>query len=158
MCVKWGKVNSAYFNVSNGVRQGGILSPKLFAIYVDDLSRELTLCNSGCYIDHQCMNHVMYADDICLMAPSAIGLQKMLDVCFDFSLRNDIMFNPVKSVCVTFKPKNCKLSCPSVIGYEPAGLTVHPPPPPRMIEGGFIFFVWVSSVTKIFSSKKKWIL
>ena len=53
MCVKWGKVNSAYFNVSNGVRQGGILSPKLFAIYyVDDLSRELTLCKSGCYIDH----------------------------------------------------------------------------------------------------------
>ena len=39
-----------------------------------------------------------------------------------------------------------------LIGYEPAGLTVHPPP--RMIEGGFIFFEWVSSVTKIFSSKK----
>ena len=66
------------------------------------MSRELTLCKSGCYINHQCMNHVMYADDICLMAPSAICLQKMLDVCFDFSLRNDIMFNPVKSVCVTF--------------------------------------------------------
>ena len=42
------------------------------------------------------------------------------------------------------------------VGYEPAGLTVHPPP--KMIEGGFIFFVWVSSVTKIFSSKKKGIL
>ena len=94
---------------------GGILSPKLFAIYVDDLSHELTLCKSGCYIDDQCMNHVMYADDICLMAPSAIGLQKMLAVCFDFSLRNDmIMFNPVKSVRVTFKPKNSKLSCQSV--------------------------------------------
>ena len=114
MCVKWGKVDSEYFNVSNGVRQGGILSPKLFAIYVDDLSHELTLCKSGCYIDDQCMNHVMYEDDICLMAPSAVGLQKMLDVCFDFSLRNDIMFNPVKSVCVTFKPKNSKLPCPSV--------------------------------------------
>ena len=44
----------------------------------------------------------------------------------------------------------------SLLGYEPASLTVHPPP--RMIEGGFIFFVWVSSATKIFSSKKKWIL
>ena len=33
-----------------------------------------------------------------------------------------------------------------------------PPPPPRMIEGGFIFFVWVSSVTKIISSKKKGIM
>ena len=42
------------------------------------------------------------------------------------------------------------LSSTGPIGYEPAGLTV-----PRMIEGGFIFFVWVSSVTKIFSSKKK---
>ena len=41
-----------------------------------------------------------------------------------------------------------------LLGYEPAGLTVHQPPPPRMIEGGFIFFVWVSSATKIFSSKK----
>ena len=61
-----------------------------------------------------CMNHVMYADDICLMASSAIGLQKMLDVCFDFSLRNNIMFNPVKSVCVTFKPKKSKLSYPCV--------------------------------------------
>ena len=44
------------------------------------------------------------------------------------------------------------LHCTVHLGYEPADLTVHPPP--RMIEGGFIFFVWVSSVTKIYSSKK----
>ena len=47
MCIKWGKANSDYFNVSNGVRQGGVLSPKLFAIYIDDLSNELALCKSG---------------------------------------------------------------------------------------------------------------
>ena len=59
------------------------------------------------------MNHVMYAGDICLMAPSAIGLQKMLDECLTFSLRNGILFNSVQSVYyVTFKPKNGKLSCP----------------------------------------------
>ena len=39
------------------------------------------------------------------------------------------------------------------IGYEPADLTVHPPP--RMIEGGFIFFVWVSIVSPTFFPKKK---
>ena len=65
-----------YLDLRKNIRQGGILSPKLFAIYVDDLTHELTLCKSGCYIDDQCMNHVMCADDICLMAPSAIGLQK----------------------------------------------------------------------------------
>ena len=39
-----------YFNVLNGVRQGRVLSPKLFAIYIDDLSQNLAMCKSGCYI------------------------------------------------------------------------------------------------------------
>ena len=60
------------------------------------------------------MNHVMYADDICLLAPSAIGLQRVLDVCFDLSIRNDVKFNSIKSVCIVFKPKNYKLYCPNV--------------------------------------------
>ena len=50
------------------------------------------------------MNHVMYAD-VCLLAPSTIGLQRMLNVCIDFSIRNDIKFNSIKSVCVVFKTK-----------------------------------------------------
>ena len=63
---------------------------------------------------NECMNHVMYADDICLLVPSAIGLQGMLDVCLDFSIRNDIQVNSIKSVCVVFKPKCSKLYCPNV--------------------------------------------
>ena len=31
---------------------------------------------------------------------------------------------------------------------------IDPPPPPRMIAGGFIFLAWVSSATKIFYKKK----
>ena len=61
------------------------------------------------------MNHVIYADDICLLAPSTIGLQQMLDVCLNFSICNDITFNPVKSVCIAFQPKKNKLFCPNVI-------------------------------------------
>ena len=68
MCIKWGKISSTYFNVLNGVRQGGVLSPKMFAIYADDLSLDLAMCKSGYYIHDQCMNHVMYADAICLLA------------------------------------------------------------------------------------------
>ena len=54
-------------------------------------------------------NRVMHSDDICLLALSAIGLQRILDVCFNFSIRNDIMFNPIKSVCVVLKSKSNKL-------------------------------------------------
>ena len=114
MCIKWGNISSTHFNVSNGVHQGGVLSPKMFAIYVDDMSLDLALCKSGGYIDDQCMNHVMYADGICLLSPRDIGLQRMLDVCLDFSIRNDIKFNPIKFVCVAFKPKSSKLYCPNV--------------------------------------------
>ena len=44
MCVKWGNISYLYFIVSNGARQGWVLSPKLFAIYVDDLSQDLARC------------------------------------------------------------------------------------------------------------------
>ena len=49
ICVKWGKRTSEYFSIINGVRQGGVLSPQLFAIYMDDLSVCLTKCKAGCH-------------------------------------------------------------------------------------------------------------
>ena len=117
ICVKWGKRTSEYFSIINGVRQGGVLSPQLFAIYMNDLSVCLTQCKAGCHLSKTVTNHVMFADDICLMAPngaSAIALQKMRNLCYEFSLSNDIIFNPIKSQCMVFKPNRFKLYCPAV--------------------------------------------
>ena len=109
---KWGRCIFGIFSISNGVRQGGILSPKLFLVYIDDLSNKLAKCKVGYYIDNLCMNHVMYADDICLMAPSPAALRELFDICYDFSVQNDLSFNSSKSYCMIFKPKSYKLSCP----------------------------------------------
>ena len=81
---------------------------------MNGLSSALSYCKAGCYINEQCMNHIMYADDICVMAPTAIALQKLLDVCFEYSIANDLLFNPVQSVCIVFKPCRFKLYCPTV--------------------------------------------
>ena len=44
----------------------------------------------------------------------------LLDVCFEYSIANDLLFNPVKSVRMVFKPCRFKLYCPTVsIGTEP---------------------------------------
>ena len=76
LCIQWGKTRLSFFTISNGVRQGGILSPKLFLVYIDDLSKLLISSGIGCFLDKVCFNHVFYADDLCLMAPCAIALQE----------------------------------------------------------------------------------
>ena len=61
-----------------------------------------------------CINHVLYADDICLLAPSASAMQSLLDVCYEYGTDNDILFHPIKSVCTVFKPKAYKRFTPTV--------------------------------------------
>ena len=70
MCVRWGSMISKGFKVTNGVRQGGILSPYLFNIYMDDLSKILGKEYAGCKIASRNLNHLFYADDLVLMCPS----------------------------------------------------------------------------------------
>ena len=48
------------------------------------------------------------------MVPSAISLPKMLNLCNEFSQSNDIIFNPIKSQCMVFKPNLFKLDCLAV--------------------------------------------
>ena len=97
MCVRWGSTYSTCFGVSNGVRQGGILSPYLFNVYMDKLSSLLNDCGTGCYIGERIVNHLMYADDLVVIAPSGVGLQRLLDVCGGFGLSHDVKYNASKS-------------------------------------------------------------
>jgi len=68
--IKWGTHLSERFHVSNGFRQGGVLSPYLFAVYLDDLSNELNNIKAECYIGEVLLNHLMLADDVCVFCPS----------------------------------------------------------------------------------------
>ena len=108
MCVRWGSKMSDKFHTSNGVRQGSILSPHFFKVYVDDLSISLNTYKIGCAISDLIINHIMYADDLVLISPSSAGLKILLDVCHRFGLQNDIKFNSKKSAILPFLPENKK--------------------------------------------------
>ena len=88
--------------VSNGVRQGGILSPYLFCVYADELSRMLNNVNAGCFVGATLVNHLMYADDLVLLAPSAAGLSLFLSACSYYGIEFDVKFNSGKTNVMVF--------------------------------------------------------
>ena len=54
-------MRSSFFNISNGVRQGGTLSPKQFSVCMDDQTNLLISSGVGCFLNNVCFNHVVYA-------------------------------------------------------------------------------------------------
>ena len=111
VCVKWGQVLSPHFKVLNGVRQGGILSPRFYNVYIDDLSLHLSSCNIGCVFGSHVINHISYADDLIILCPSAKGLQSLITICQTYGNDHDINFNLDKTVGMLIQPKNSKIYC-----------------------------------------------
>ena len=79
---------------------------------MDDLSTMLNDSGIGCYVDNVCVNHVFYADDLCLIAPFAIALKQLLNIFHRYSIIVDLNINALKSFCFAFTPKPYKLCLP----------------------------------------------
>ena len=90
---------SVYFMAINGVKQGGVSSPVLFCLYIDDLLLTLSKSGVGCFIGKNFVGALAYADDIILVAPTASALHKLLSICGDYASEYCISFNAAKSKC-----------------------------------------------------------
>ena len=103
MTVRCGHCISNSFNVTNGVRQGGVLSPQLFNVYINGLSDILNKSTIGGSLAGKRINHLLYADDLCIVSLSSAGLQHLLSICaYQYCASHSLTFNVRKSVCMFF--------------------------------------------------------
>ena len=89
--IRLGAQNSTKISVSNGVKQGGVLSPILFTVYINELLLKLEEKGIGCKVGNYYAGCLAYADDSILLAPSKKGLQLMIQTCEMFAKDFDIV-------------------------------------------------------------------
>ncbi len=86
---------SEAFETENGIKQGSVISPVLFTIYMDELLKVLEQSGFGCRI-----GALSSADDLSLLCTTLYGLQKMIYICEEFGKQYGIKYNLKKSMCM----------------------------------------------------------
>lgn len=102
---------SESFSITNGTRQGSVLSPSLFSVYLDELLLELRNLRVGCHVGGWYFGAACFADDLFLLAPSRTAAVMMLETCERYARLHNLQFstdpNPAKSKskCIFFRGK-----------------------------------------------------
>ena len=119
-CVLVNDERSRFFEVDVGLRQGCLMSPILFAIYINGLAEEIKAARLGAQLVLRREANVgilMFADDIALLADDSIQLQQLMDLTFEYSRKWRFTFNYEKCAVVVFGNKQklnygtCTLTC-----------------------------------------------
>ena len=90
---------SYFYELKTGVRQGGVLSPVLFSIFIDYLVKLVGKTNIGCRMGACCTAILLYADDVIMLAPSVCALQSLVNVCMTELQFLDMAVN-TKKICM----------------------------------------------------------
>ena len=116
-CVKINNKVTEIFNINQGVRQGCILSPLLFNIFLSDLPELIDSAQIKANpetIDPEANpgethpSCLIWADDIILLSEKEEGLNSMLKTMEGYCNENDLTVNTDKTKCIIFN-KNGRL-------------------------------------------------
>ena len=105
MQVSFSNSLSNQFTLGYGVKQGGVLSPILFTVYIDNLIKILKHNNVGCKVGNKFLGLLSYADDLTIICPKLLGIREMLYICADYAKDYNILFNVSKSKLIYFLKK-----------------------------------------------------
>ena len=96
-----GKITEA-FTINQGVRQGCVLSPLLFNIFMAGLAKSLTSLDEGLIMGNSKINCIFWADDIVLLCENGSQLDKMIKIISKYCEENKLTINCKKTKCLIF--------------------------------------------------------
>jgi hypothetical protein len=108
MIIVNGSDYSIVFISTNSVKQGGVISPKLYTIYTTFMIRLMKLLLIGIRIGKLLICIIVYADDTLLLANKKEDMQRLLDEIGKLGNEDDILFNGKKSAILIFNKQDTK--------------------------------------------------
>ena len=103
--VRWNGKSSSFFPLTNGVKQGAVLSAILYCYYMNGLFALLRERRAGCWVKGEYFGMLGYSDDNWLLAPSRNALQEMLVTCEEYAEEHNLIFSTDPN------PTKCKTKC-----------------------------------------------
>ena len=119
---KWGNAYSERFPVKCGTKQGGILSPDFFSLYINDLIIILRGMAIGCHIINYFIACLLFADDMTLLAPTRDSMQRLMNTCADYCDHFCLRFNINKTKIMLFGKNSALTSSLASISLHGASI------------------------------------
>ena len=101
-CVRVNESFTKAFRIATGLRQGCVLTPILFNLFVNDLPASIAATNEGVQFGGSTISSLLYADDLVMTADSEQALQTLLGKVHEWCSLWSIKVNSKKSAIVHF--------------------------------------------------------
>ena len=120
--------------LQQGTKQGSILSPFFYTVYIDQLLNELMKSNHGLKLQDIPVCAPTQADDIVLLSLSRKGVEELLNICIKYASKWRYSYNATKSAVVIMNATNktnrksfpyCNSTIPCVNSHKHLGITQH---------------------------------
>ena len=87
----------------------GVYYLPLSLVYTHSLNVKLSASGVGCTFNSKNFNHLVYADDTVLLAPSSKALQSLINICVSFANNHGLVYNEQKTKFMCLNPAVLKV-------------------------------------------------